>query len=281
MISNNPINRILFLNGYLGRINIYEYWTEHKTDLIKYMQANAPTLLEDRCVLESFEAMVRWRSPIGALLVEEIRNVFRKSVAGTTITLNNMRVAYGKKNYTLKQFNEMYPCGHSNSSHSNIRGISLIKSDLYQVTLSNIDMTYVSFNRSHFESCSFNNCSLDYARFDGVEFNKVSFDGRCSLSQVSFIDAYIDATFDTPIDQPQLSSLKRKHIFDILIDNESLWKTYSEILGDSFAANCHSTPLSTYISQLQYTLENVRLAASYGPITKLKALFFSEINFPK
>jgi len=281
VISENPLNYLLFKYGYLGRVNLFEYWTENRTDFLKFVSNYAPEVLHTDVYLEDFEAKVRWRSPIGALLVEEIRNIFRKTTAGNPIDLKQVTILYGKKKFTLQDFNRLHPCSSNNNNHINIRGISLIKSNLSGVIITGIDMTYAIFNRSQFVNTYFEDCNLSYASFDGSHIDGCNFNASCVLKFVNFRNAYVCAQFHADIEGPILSPLKKKHVFDMMIDMESLWKPYTEIWGNSFAEHCKSDDLTEYISRLQNTLTNARNAKSNGILTKSRAFILSNPAFPK
>ena len=195
MLMDTKINFLLFKYGYQGRQNIFEYWMENKDAFTAYMSKRDPELLENRLIIEEFETMVRWRSPIGTLLAESIRAHMRRLSLETISDFLDLKIKYGKEYFGLHDLYERHPMSNSPCQGLDLRGISIIRLEVKNTKLEGIDFSYACFDRMTFENVDFINCRFFYTQFSDVKLINCRFDVKCELEQTIFTSTLFGSNF--------------------------------------------------------------------------------------
>lgn len=258
MLVTNPITFVLYEYGYKGIDNIFEYWVANKGELIDYIRDKHPDLLNDSKWLEEFEMKVRWGSPLGVLIRFEIRKMFRKVKEGTIIDFKDLRIRYGKYVYSLDDFRDLYPFNRNNDSKmTDLRGISILKNNIKNLSIQNVDLSYASLDDTTFTNINFSNCILDHIRFCNAELVDCTFDNQCSLNYVDFSSAYLRSVFDAPIVEPVITKLRKSDVIDIVKGRNTRFRTFTEVWGISFfrRSQMSEEDIDRYIRRLQTILE--------------------------
>ena len=252
------INFLLFKYGYQGRQNIFEYWMENKDAFTAYMSKRDPELIENRLIIEEFETKVRWRSPIGTLLAESIRAHLRRVSIETIYDLLELRIKYGKEYFGLKDLYEKHPMSNSECDRLDLRGISVIRLEVKNAKLEEIDFSYACFDRMVFENVDFINCKFFYTQFSDVKLINCRFDARCEVEQTIFTSTLIGASFLCDVINPIFSKFKRKYIIDMLFSPDAVWKPYSEVTDASFIQNCKPEIVTMHLKNQQKLMNETK-----------------------
>ncbi|WP_105615342.1 pentapeptide repeat-containing protein [Vallitalea okinawensis] len=258
MLVSNPIISVLFEYGYDGTENIFEYWVEHKSEIIDYIRNEKPSLLLNSRFLEEFEMKVRWGSHLGVLTKFQMRKVFRKAEEGAILDFKDIGFTYGHHRYSFDDLGTVHSFNDSGDSNkTDFRGISILKNSIKNVTIKNADLSYASMDDTSFINVSFHNCNFNHARFCNAELIDCTFDNQCSLNYTNFSSAFIRAVFDVPIVQPTLTKIHKSDIWDILSRRDPRWRNFTEVWGISFYEQCQmeNEDISQYIPNLQKLLD--------------------------
>lgn len=258
MLINNRIYRELYNFGYKGRQNPFEFWNNRKEDVLEYLRHHDPKLIDDRYQLDAFEAKVRWRSPIGALLVFEIQKRLSKYTLNTISDISEIEIKYGKNMYSIDDFNELYPLSNADSKiKTDIRGISIIHTDMESLNFEGVDFRYASINSCICKNVEFESCRMDYMTLNRSEFRDCYFENGCSMYSVDFSDSLLKSDFRCQIEDPIISYLENKDMRHILLGFDSRWRAFTEIDGNSFVQNCNNVKLNRYILKKQNKIEEL------------------------
>lgn len=275
MLINNRIYRELFKFGYKGRQNPYEFWIKHKDEILLYIRNKDLKLIDNKYELDAFEAKVRWRSPIGTLLAFEIQKRISKYTINIIDDISEVRVKYGKKMYSIDDFNEIHPLPNRDfNMETDIRGISIIHTDIEKFDFQNVDFRYASINSCICNNIEFRSCRMDSMTLSRSEFVDCNFDKGCSLFSVDFTDSLLKSEFKCKIEEPIISYLDKKDKIFILLGADPRWRAFTEILGDSFIKNSNNDRLNSYIldkqSQIEelYSIQNDRITKRVASIIK-------------
>ncbi len=75
---------------------------------------------------------------------------------------------------------------------TDMRGISVVRFEIENVILRNLDFKYASFDSTTFENVTFANSNLDYVRFCRGEVRKCIFDERTTLDYMDLSDTLLE-----------------------------------------------------------------------------------------
>lgn len=234
MLAKNAINYWLFKFGYLGRENIFEYWTENKKELLDRLNYSGEVSSEKNYILEAFEAKVRWQSPVGVLMAEEIRRAIRRKNKNQIFDFSKICVKYGRDIISLKEFTDSYPVGEIREELIDLRGLSVIRSEISEIVFSNVDLSYGCFDSTKFKSIKFDNCKLFQVTFCDSVFEGCSFDSQCLIDSVDFSRAILNCEFEGIINKPVIAPLKWRYLFYVLCTDEHVWPPYTVVESKSF-----------------------------------------------
>jgi len=258
MLINNRIYHELYNFGYKERQNPFEFWNKRKEDVLEYLMYNDPKLIDNRYQLDAFEAKVRWRSPIGTLLAIEIQKRLSRYTLNTISDISEIEIKYGKKMYSIDDFNKLHPLSNSDSKiKTDIRGISIIHTDMESFNFEGVDFRYASINSCICKNVKFESCRMDYMTLNRSEFRECYFENGCSMYSVDFSDSLLKSDFRCQIEDPIISYLENKDMRHILLGFDSRWRTFTEIDGNSFVQNCNNVKLNRYILKKQNKIEEL------------------------
>lgn len=274
MLINNRIYRELYNFGYKGRQNPYEFWKKKKDDVLEYLRFGNPTLIDDKYQLDAFEAKVRWRSPIGTLLAFEIQKRLSKYTINTISDISEIRVKYGEKMYSIDDFNRLHPLSNTDSRvKTDIRGISIIHTDIESFNFKEVDFRYASINSCICKNVEFQACRMDYMTLNRSEFRECYFDNRCSMYSVDFSDSLLKSDFRCPIEEPIISYLENKDARRILLGFDQRWRAFTEIEGSTFIQNCNNIRVNRYIIRKQNKIEELYNIKNGSVLPRVMSVF--------
>lgn len=233
MLAENALNFMLFQYGYLGRENIYEYWMENKNGFIGFINKFTPGLLSSPDILDAFEAKVRWKSPIGSLMAEEVRRQVRH-LRQSELNLEDLTILYGKERYKLKEFTDKHELRTASNRTHDLRGISILNTTFKGCVLKDADLSFACLDGNTFEQGRFDNCHLSQSTIRRSVLETVCFDSQTTINRLELNKSTLkQVAFEGDCQHLKFSPLKGRHSLDLLWDLDSKYPRYTFIENSS------------------------------------------------
>jgi len=256
MLAVNPICKELYEYGFNGRQNVFEFWTENRDDILNYLAQKRPDILGDPYFLRDFEAKIRWRSHVGIQLTLEAYRILRRRKNKEVVDFSDVRIKQGPRYYSYNDLGAMYPLEEPLAEgKTDMRGISIVRFEIENVTLSNLDLKYASFDSTTFENVTFSNSILDYVRFCRGEVKRCIFDKYSSLDYMDLSDTLFNAEINRAFEPPLLTSLMKRHVAGVFSGLNKRWRSYSEVDSVTFYEYCKSKSVKERMYNQQTLIE--------------------------
>lgn len=251
MLVRNPLTTYLYEFGYNGIENIYDYWLGNKNLILLAYNGRRRAKASDLQDLLAFKYKIRWASHIGQFLRLAMDRRIREHQGDKFLEFDSILLKRHFKTRSLSAFSQASFGKDALVTYTDLRGLSLLSRTVTASTLDAIDFSYGSldgceFNGVHFKNCVFNNTSFRHCRLINCMF-----DQRCVFTNNDFSNAYIDAHFNSPIEEPTISYLTRLSYLNLRLGHESHYLTYSHIISPSFVHCCSDKKISAYVTSFQ------------------------------
>lgn len=238
MLAENVLNEKLFEFGYLGRENIYDYWSEHKDTFMKFLEKSNPRILNDKVTLESFESKIRWKSPAGMDLMEQVKHAFKQRSDLEMNHFENIKIDFDAR------------------KKIDLRGISFIKVHIEKIKISNVDFSYACFDGSILKEVVFENCVFNDVTFRESTLENCHFVKGTILERVNIRNAFVHIHSDNSLKKVQFSPIKISHAHDCLFHKETKWIPYTRIDHEEWlqqmTINQETIALYNHVQLLRY-----------------------------
>lgn len=205
MIEYEKVVGYLKKNGYSEKVNISTYWFTNHEKCKKIIDQKFPNNYS-----QIFELQVRWRSPIGQIFIEALREHIEQkkeqnllettrrykrgdlSFLYTQLDLNDFIFHFKEQEYGIKSFVELYPTSQLDGWHD-LRGIPLDGIFLPDCELINLNFSNASFVGANFQQVRLVGCNFVFANFDRSRLTSIRNDQKTALGGISLRGAFINA----------------------------------------------------------------------------------------
>lgn len=272
MLVKNPITSYLYIHGYKGLESIYEYWFDHRDDIIEsykrlYIDKYSSEVIDE--TLNTFEHKIRWASNFGQFMRLGFARMLRIN-KDNVCDFGTLTVRFATRYHSLLDYNKTtYPNyidteATINSlkidetmSYHDLRGVSILKKQFTDTTIKNVDFSYAALDANDFKNVNLINCRFYKTSFTQCRMNNCSFDDSCILDHNDFSCTYIHGDFDCIISSPIINSPKFRSAkkFRNFINKRFL--KYSVIASDSFSDRCNNTEIQTYRKRIKISSEDM------------------------
>lgn len=234
MLSKHPITKALYKCGYNGIEDIYEFWVDNHDHVIEYYDSQYyPQDLKGD--IYSFRCKIRWGGVFGLFLRLEINQYFRLNKSGSA-DLSTIKIRFGDKHLGIADFTKFAELEINNKDTLDLRGISILKQKIEDITLEQIDFTHASLDYTTFKNVIFKGCIFDSTSFVRTNLLDCTFDETSLFRNNDFSKAVIDSTFHCDIDNPKIRPLKSWMINSNAIRLTLKYPTFTILLNTSIVS---------------------------------------------
>ncbi len=238
MLVRNPLTTYLYEHGYNGIDNIYNYWLDHKKDILSSYKLKFKSAKSSFHDVDAFKYKVRWGSHRGMFIRLALDRLLRESKPGTQLGLKDMKAKIGRTLFTIDDFSQITMANDSVAPLIDLRGISIISKTFGKVVISDVDFSYAALDRCTFDQVTFINCRFYHTSFRHCILTNSTFDASCHVDGVDFSNIRFNGDMKCKVFKPKITSMNRSDYWRYKRERESRYIRYSKITSPSFIDNC-------------------------------------------